>query len=249
MGKEILNLLNSVDEVMYYPILIIVMSIAGVYFTVLTRGVQIRMFLESCRLIMEPSGDGKVSSFQALMVSTASRVGTGNIIGVSTAICLGGPGACFWMWVMCIIGASSAFIESTLAQIYKRKDANGECYGGPAYYIEKALHAPVLAAIFAVFLIVTYAGGFNPRRAFTDLDMLLYYLTMRDGVATMPKPGEKPPVSAGTREAPERPDAGVKPSDATLEAMEKVAAEHMQRGTTVSMSTGKDKGKGGRKGK
>ena len=95
-----------------------------------------------------------------------------------------------------------------------------------------------------------YAGGFNPRRAFTDLDMLLYYLTMRDGVATMPKPGEKPPVSAGTREAPERPDAGVKPSDATLEAMEKVAAEHMQRGTTVSMSTGKDKGKGkGRKGK
>ena len=161
MGKEILNLLNSVDEVMYYPILIIVMAIAGVYFTVLTRGVQIRMFLESCRLIMEPSGDGKVSSFQALMVSTASRVGTGNIIGVSTAICLGGPGACFWMCVMCIIGASSAFMESTLAQIYKRKDKNGACYGGPAYYIEKALHAHWLAAMFCVFLIATYAIGFN----------------------------------------------------------------------------------------
>ena len=73
------------------------------------------------------------------MVSTASRVGTGNIVGVSTAICLGGPGACFWMWLMCIIGASSAFIESTLAQIFKQKDKEGHSFGGPAYYIEKAL--------------------------------------------------------------------------------------------------------------
>ena len=161
MGKAILDYLNSVDSVMYYPILIIVMTIAGVYFTVLTKGVQIRLFRESCRLVMEPSAEGKVSSFQALMVSTASRVGTGNIIGVSTAICLGGPGACFWMWVMCVIGASSAFMESTLAQIYKRKDKDGQCYGGPAYYIEKALHAPWLAAIFCVFLIATYAVGFN----------------------------------------------------------------------------------------
>ena len=159
--EKILDLLNTIDSVMYYPILIIVMAIAGFYFTILTRGVQIRMFLESCRLLMEPSGDGRVSSFQALMVSTASRVGTGNIIGVSTAICLGGPGACFWMWIMCIIGASSAFMESTLAQIYKRKDKNGACYGGPAYYIEKALHAHWLAALFCVFLIATYAVGFN----------------------------------------------------------------------------------------
>ena len=158
----ITNLLDQIDNVMYYPILIIVMSLAGIYFTVLTKGVQIRLFPESIRLLMEPPEDkSQVSSLQAMLVSTASRVGTGNIVGVSTAICLGGPGACFWMWVMCIIGAASAFIESTLAQIYKRKDANGECYGGPAYYIEKALHAPVLAAIFAVFLIVTYAGGFN----------------------------------------------------------------------------------------
>ena len=158
---EVLNILNSIDNVMYYPILIIVMAIAGVYFTVLTRGVQIRLIGESCRLVMEPSGEGKVSSFQALMVSTASRVGTGNIIGVSTAICLGGPGACFWMWLMCVIGASSAFMESTLAQIYKRKDKEGHCYGGPAYYIEKALHAPWLAAVFCIFLIATYAVGFN----------------------------------------------------------------------------------------
>ena len=161
MGKAIIDVLNSIDSVMYYPILIIVLVIAGGYFTILTKGVQIRMFRESCRLVMEPSNEGQVSSFQALMVSTASRVGTGNIIGVSTAICLGGPGACFWMWIMCVIGAASAFMESTLAQIYKRKDKDGACYGGPAYYIEKALHAPWLSVLFCVFLIATYAVGFN----------------------------------------------------------------------------------------
>ncbi len=156
------NILNQIDSVMYYPILIIVMAIAGIYFTILTKGVQIRMLPESIRLLKEPPKDGSgVSSLQAMLVSTASRVGTGNIVGVSTAICLGGPGACFWMWVMCIIGASSAFIESTLAQIYKRKTDDGECYGGPAYYIERALHAPVLAVIFCIFLIATYAVGFN----------------------------------------------------------------------------------------
>lgn len=156
-----LDILNAIDNVMYYPILMIVMAIAGCWFTILTKGVQFRLFRESCRLVMEPSGEGKVSSFQALMVSTASRVGTGNIVGVSTAICLGGPGACFWMWIMCLIGAASAFMESTLAQIYKRKGEDGACYGGPAYYIEKALHARWLAVLFCVFLIATYAVGFN----------------------------------------------------------------------------------------
>ena len=158
----ITEILDSIDSIMYYPILIIVMALAGIYFTVLTKGVQIRLFPESIRLLKEPPADKKnVSSLQAMLVSTASRVGTGNIVGVSTAICLGGPGACFWMWVMCIIGASSAFVESTLAQIYKRKNSDGQSYGGPAYYIERALHAPFLAGLFCVFLIATYAVGFN----------------------------------------------------------------------------------------
>ncbi|MBQ8941706.1 MAG: alanine:cation symporter family protein [Firmicutes bacterium] len=158
----ITQILDKIDSIMYYPILIIVMAIAGIYFTILTKGVQIRLFKESLKLLKEPPADRKtVSSLQAMLVSTASRVGTGNIVGVSTAICLGGPGACFWMWIMCIIGASSAFIESTLAQIYKRKNVAGGSYGGPAYYIEGALHAPVLAGIFCVFLIATYAVGFN----------------------------------------------------------------------------------------
>ena len=159
---DIVFILNTIDDFMYFPLLIIVMAAAGLYFTARTRGVQIRMLFESIRLLLEPSGDSdSVSSLQAMLVSTASRVGTGNIIGVSTAICLGGPGACFWMWLMCIIGASSAFIESTLAQIYKRKDENGQFYGGPAYYIEHGLNKPKIAALFCIFLIATYAVGFN----------------------------------------------------------------------------------------
>lgn len=154
-------LLDQIDNFLYFPVLIIVMALAGFYFSFKTKGVQIRLFPESLRILLEPSGDGNVSSAQAMLVSTASRVGTGNIIGVSTAICLGGPGACFWMWIMCIIGASSAFIESTLAQIYKRKDKDGNFYGGPAYYIEQGLKKPKLAAVFCVCLIVTYAVGFN----------------------------------------------------------------------------------------
>lgn len=162
MFDFITGLFQSIDDVMYYPILIIVLAAAGLFFTFRTGAVQLRLFGTACKLIVEkPASSQKVSSFQALMVSTASRVGTGNIVGVSTAICLGGPGACFWMWLMCIIGASSAFIESTLAQIFKQKDKNGNSYGGPAYYIEKALHLPVIAAVFCIFLIATYAVGFN----------------------------------------------------------------------------------------
>lgn len=160
--NNLLSFFESTDDYMYFPVLVIILAAAGLFFTFRSRFVQVRLFGTACKLIVEkPSSSQKVSSFQALMVSTASRVGTGNIVGVSTAICLGGPGACFWMWIMCIIGASSAFIESTLAQIFKQKDKDGHSYGGPAYYIEKALKLPVVAGIFCVFLIATYAFGFN----------------------------------------------------------------------------------------
>ena len=109
----------------------------------------------------KPEDKGAISSFQALMVSTASRVGTGNIVGVSSAICIGGFGSVFWMWVIAIIGSASALIESTLAQIYKKKGEDGSCYGGPAYYIEAALHCRPLAIVFCVAMILTYAFGFN----------------------------------------------------------------------------------------
>ena len=94
----ITNFLTQVDNVLYYPILLIILTVAGIYFSIRTKFIQIRLFPEAWRVIMEkPKEVGAVSSFQALMVSTASRVGTGNIIGVSTAICLGGQGAVFWM--------------------------------------------------------------------------------------------------------------------------------------------------------
>ena len=161
--ETVLNDLTTVaNDALYGYILIILLILGGLYFTLHTKGVQIRLLGEQFRAVTEKPKDGKgVSSFQALMVSTASRVGTGNIVGVSTAICLGGFGSIFWMWIIAIIGGASAFIESTLAQIYKRRGLDGRSYGGPAYYIEGGLKCRALAVIFSVLLIITYGVGFN----------------------------------------------------------------------------------------
>ncbi len=161
MLEMIEKFVNSTNDLLYSYILIILLVAGGLYFTLRTRFVQFRLLGEQFRAVTEKPKDSKgVSSFQALMVSTASRVGTGNIIGVSTAICLGGFGSIFWMWVIAVIGAASAFVESTLAQIYKKKGPDG-CFGGPAYYIEAALKNRVLAVIFSVLLVITYGVGFN----------------------------------------------------------------------------------------
>ncbi|MBQ9742515.1 MAG: alanine:cation symporter family protein [Ruminococcus sp.] len=161
IGEYLNNFLTGVNDALYGYILIIILVLAGLYFTFRSKFLQIRMLPEQFRSVTEkPKGKSGVSSFQALMVSTASRVGTGNIIGVSTALCLGGFGSVFWMWVIAIIGSASAFVESTLAQIYKRKGPEGS-YGGPAYYIETALKNRPLAVVFSVLLIVTYGVGFN----------------------------------------------------------------------------------------
>ncbi|MBE6795168.1 MAG: alanine:cation symporter family protein [Ruminococcaceae bacterium] len=155
------NFIASITDALYSYILIILLVAGGIYFTLRTKFVQFRLLKEQIKAVTEKPTDGKgVSSFQALMVSTASRVGTGNIIGVSTALCLGGFGSVFWMWIIAIIGSASAFVESTLAQIYKRKGDDG-CYGGPAYYIETALKNRPLAIIFSILLVITYGFGFN----------------------------------------------------------------------------------------
>ena len=153
------DIISAINDALYSYILIILLVLGGIFFTIRTRFASFRLLGEQLRAVMEKS-DGGVSSFQALMVSTASRVGTGNIVGVSTALCLGGFGSVFWMWVIAIIGSASAFIESTLAQIYKKKGPDG-CYGGPAYYIETALKNRSLAVVFSVLLILTYGVGFN----------------------------------------------------------------------------------------
>lgn len=156
------EILDAIDSVLYYPILLVVMAAAGLYFSLRMGFVQIHRLPEGMRLVMaKPTDEKGTSPFQALMVSSAACVGTGNIIGISTAICLGGPGAVFWMTVMALIGAASSFVECTLAQIYKRKNSDGTSYGGPAYYIEDALHNKTLATAFVVFLLLTYSFGFN----------------------------------------------------------------------------------------
>ena len=154
------EIISFINDALYSYVLIIILVLGGVFFTFRTRFAQFRLFKEQIKSVKEKPNKNGVSSFQALMVSTASRVGTGNIIGVSTAICMGGFGSVFWMWIIAIIGAASALIESTLAQIYKRRGPDGS-FGGPAYYIETALKCRPLAIVFSVLLIITYGFGFN----------------------------------------------------------------------------------------
>ena len=182
------DIVLAISNFMYTYLLVILLLAAGLYFTIRTRFIQFRMFRESLRVVTErPDRAGTVSSFQALMVSTASRVGTGNIIGVSVAICIGGYGAVFWMWLIAIMGGATAFIESTLAQIYKRRNAEtGESYGGPAYYIEAALHSRPLAVLFALSLIATYAGGFNMLCSFNLQSTFAAYSFYTDNQELMP---------------------------------------------------------------
>ena len=170
------GLVGTLNDLMYSYLLIILLLAAGAYFTIRSKGVQLRLLGESVRVVNEKSGDTKaVSAFEALMVSTASRVGTGNIVGVANAIAIGGYGAVFWMWLIALVGGATAFVESTLAQIYKKRSVKGGSYGGPAYYIQAALGSRSLGIIFAVALIATYAVGFNMLASFNLIDSMSSY--------------------------------------------------------------------------
>ena len=176
MYEAFSGLIDTISGYMYSYILIIMLLAVGLYFTFRGRLVQLRLLPESVRVVSEkPKDKNSVSAFQALMVSTASRVGTGNIVGVATALAGGGYGAVFWMWLIALVGGASAFVESTLAQIYKKKDPQGGSYGGPSYYIEAALHSRFLGVVFAVILIATYAGGFNMVCSFNLMDSFTSY--------------------------------------------------------------------------
>lgn len=179
-GMQINDILTQINDFMYTYVLIILLVFVGVYFTIRTRGVQLRLLKDGLKSLLEKAGEDeqgkkKVSSFQALMISTASRVGTGNIAGIATAIAAGGPGAVFWMWLMAVIGGASAFIESTLAQIYKVKEG-GEFRGGPSYYMERALGKRSLGVLFSVLLIICFAYGFNGLQSFNMSSALEYYI-------------------------------------------------------------------------
>ena len=169
-------LIDAVNGYLYGYILVALLVFGGVMFTLWLLLPQLRMLRAAITALAEPAHEkGSMSSFQALMVSTASRVGSGNIVGVAAAVLAGGPGAVFWMWVIAVFGGASAFVESTLAQIYKCRDESGACYGGPPYYIRKALGSKTLGGLFAVFVILLYMGGFNALCAFNTTDFLANY--------------------------------------------------------------------------
>jgi AGCS family alanine or glycine:cation symporter len=160
------NILTQINDALWGYVLVCALILCGLWFTWKTKGMQFRMVGEMFRLLMDSSVSGTdglenkhhkrhkhVSSFQAFAVSVATRVGTGNLAGVATAIAFGGPGAVFWMWIIALIGSATAFVESTLGQLFKLHDKNSYI-GGPAYYILKGLHCKWMAFLFAFFVTI-----------------------------------------------------------------------------------------------
>ncbi|MDR1773654.1 MAG: alanine:cation symporter family protein [Clostridioides sp.] len=160
------NVVLQINDVLWSYVIIIMLIAAGIYFTIRTKFVQFTSFGEQFRLLgsgigdKEAKKDGKISSFQAFCISTASRVGTGNIAGIALAIAVGGPGSIFWMWLIALIGSASSFVESTLAQMYKVK--NGSAFrGGPAYYMEQGLKSRKMGIAFAILISMCFGFVFN----------------------------------------------------------------------------------------
>ncbi|PYF80495.1 AGCS family alanine or glycine:cation symporter [Marinomonas alcarazii] len=160
-------IINFLNDIFWGYILIYGLLAVGVYFTLRLGFIQVRRFPEFIRTVLKaPQTDrGGISPFQALCTSLASRVGTGNMTGVAVALYLGGPGAIFWMWVVAVIGMATAYAESTLAQLYKVRDQNGQLRGGPAFYISKGLKAPWAGAVFSLALILAFGLVFNAVQA------------------------------------------------------------------------------------
>ena len=154
----------AVSNVIWTYLLVALLIGCGVFFTWKTRFVQFRMIREMIRLLTDSAstqkGEKHISSFQAFAVSVATRVGTGNLAGVATAITIGGPGSVFWMWLIALIGSASAFVESTLAQLFKQKHKDS-FIGGPAYYILKGMRLKWMAALFAVLITITFGLSYN----------------------------------------------------------------------------------------
>lgn len=170
------NALDTANGFLYTYVLLFLLAGVGFYFSFKTRFVQFRLLGTGIKTITErKKQESGISSFQAMMISTASRVGTGNIVGVATAVGVGGPGSVFWMWLIAVIGGASAFIESVLAQVYKVRDG-GLFRGGPAYYIEQATGKRQLASLFSVLLIICTAIGWNSLTAYNIGSGFEYYI-------------------------------------------------------------------------
>nr|WP_298168705.1 alanine/glycine:cation symporter family protein [uncultured Pseudomonas sp.] len=162
-------MLDLLNDLLWSKVLIVMLIGLGLYFTVVSRFVQFRYFGSMFRIFGEAfkRQPGQLSSFQALMLSVAGRVGAGNIAGVSVAIMLGGPGAVFWMWVVALVGMATSYFECSLAQLYKRREADGTYRGGPAFYIEHGLGQRWLGIVVSILLLVTFGFGFNAVQSYT----------------------------------------------------------------------------------
>jgi alanine or glycine:cation symporter, AGCS family len=162
-------MLDFLNDILWGYVLIYGLVAAGLAFTVASRFVQFRYFGAMFGILRQAFHHeaGHLSSFQALMLSVAGRVGAGNIAGVAVAITLGGPGAVFWMWMIGLIGMATSYFECALAQLYKNAEPDGTYRGGPAYYIERGLGQKWLAGVFSVLLLVTFGFGFNALQSYT----------------------------------------------------------------------------------
>lgn len=157
------HIITSVNDALWTYLLIGALILCGLYFTIRTRFVQFTLIGDMFRQMVDSpntSGRKHISSFQAFAVSMATRVGTGNLAGVATAIAVGGPGAVFWMWLIALIGSATAFVEATLAQLFKRPSSDSYI-GGPAYYISRGLHNKWMAGLFAVLITLTFGLSYN----------------------------------------------------------------------------------------
>src|SRR5690606_1243885 len=163
------SVLGTISNNLYTYVLVALLVGAGLYFTVRTRVVQARLFLRMVSVVARSRGDshGGISSFQAFCIGISSRVGTGNIAGVAIALALGGPGAIFWMRVVALVGMATAFVEATLAQMYKVRWRDGTFRGGPAFYIQRGLGSRGWGAVFAVLLIFVFGFAFEMVQANT----------------------------------------------------------------------------------
>ena len=167
MYNAVENFVGLVSGFLYTYWLVFALILCGLYLSFRTGFIQLRFLKDAIFVLREKSKKEHISPFGALMVSTASRVGIGNIVGVAVAISGGGVGALFWMWIIAILGGASAFVESTLAQVYKRSDGEHGYKGGPAYYIESALGSKSFGVLFAISLILCFSFGFNGLQSYT----------------------------------------------------------------------------------
>lgn len=175
-----MEFINSLNDFLWSYVITVVLAGAAIYFTVRGRGVQFRFLKDGIRIILGKDknphkslipNQKKIGSFKAFSVSLASRVGTGNLAGVASAMFVGGPGAVFWMWIMALLGGATAFVEATLAQLYKKR-GEASFYGGPAYYMENGLGKRWMATIFSVFMVLSFGLAQNMLQAQTIISSL-----------------------------------------------------------------------------